>query len=389
MQQIYTKKGNKNYKEKPLIDQIKKELLANPSLDGKYPAANTFEELKALHLKICATDVDFTETKREDQEPLEEDFEENTTNSNEDDDFIPENIVDPLTADEPVVRDYVLDNTFDNPDTQTQETTQTHFDEPVNWTEAFEMPENSEEEGPVQAKANNENKGAGAGSKKINVPPSSGSSNEKKSTTGSGTFNSDADGSDPAQKRKQTRKMAKYLVDTFCMLLEKGFVWFSTKDIDENVLSQLESEGEIDLSLMLTLTNEQEIVARDFFQNQRMEAEAASKIDPEEKADLAAALAEVMLEKNIAITPSQQLALVGLKIVGMQFVKAWMLSKTNQMVVDAIRVKNNHYHSEAPSQQPAQSPEPGNEEGTFEQPTPTGVATEDLLLGEGEIETKE
>ena len=72
---------------------------------------------------------------------------------------------------------------------------------------------------------------------------------------------------------------------------------------------------------------------KQFFQMQCIKAEELCKIDEQEKQDLADALAEVLLEKGVGPTPTQELMLISLKIFGGQIVNLISLkSQTNSLL---------------------------------------------------------
>jgi hypothetical protein len=142
------------------------------------------------------------------------------------------------------------------------------------------------------------------------------------------------------KKRRSTKKFATYIVETVCMLAEKGFVWYANKDINESKLAEYEMTGEMNLSLLVTLEDGQEATVKQFFQGQTMRAEQLAKIDPEEKKDLAEVLAEVLLEKGIAPTSSQELILIGFKIFGAQAISLLSLKSQTNALLGQLREMN-------------------------------------------------
>jgi hypothetical protein len=121
------------------------------------------------------------------------------------------------------------------------------------------------------------------------------------------------------------------------MLSEKGFVWYANKDINEAKLVEYEVKDEIDLQLLVTLEDGQEATVKTFFQQQCFKAEQLSKIDQSEKEDLIDALADVLLEKGVAPTPSQELMMVGLKIFGGQVLNLIALKSQTNSLLDQLR----------------------------------------------------
>jgi hypothetical protein len=197
------------------------------------------------------------------------------------------------------------------------------------------------------------------------------------------------------KKRRSTKKFATYIVETVCMLAEKGFVWYANKDINESKLAEYEMSGEMDLSLLVTLEDGQEATVRQFFQGQTIRAEQLAKIDHEEKKDLAEVLAEVLLEKGIAPTASQELILIGLKIFGAQAIQLMALKSQTNTLLSQLRDMHsalstpNNYDDNMPSEEPSyQAPA---QEVSQPQPQPKEeiLLSDDDLIIEKVIETKE
>jgi hypothetical protein len=121
------------------------------------------------------------------------------------------------------------------------------------------------------------------------------------------------------------------------MLQEKGFVWYATKDITEAKLVEYELKQQMDLSLLLNMPDGQEVTVKQFFQNQCIIAEQAAVIDEESKADLSEALAEVLLEKGIAPTPTQELMLIAGKVLVGQAITLFTLKASSDSVLTQLR----------------------------------------------------
>ena len=173
-----------------------------------------------------------------------------------------------------------------------------------------------------------------------------------------------------SKQKKSTKKFAKYIVEAVCMLSEKGFVWFANKDINESKLTEYEISGEMDLNLLVTLEDGQEATVKQFFQLQCMKAEQFSKIDPEQKQDLIDALAEVMQEKGVGPTPTQELALIALTIFGGQAVALFTLkSQTNSLLTQlrAMKSEETQYQQQAPPP-PRPQPKPQPQKEYIEEP---------------------
>jgi hypothetical protein len=110
------------------------------------------------------------------------------------------------------------------------------------------------------------------------------------------------------------------------MLAEKGFVWWTTKNISEEKLAEYELSGEYDFNVLLTLETGQEVYVKQWFKQQRVTSEQLSKFEQEEKDDLAEALAEVLNEKGFAPTPMQECLIIAAKVLGGKFLIAAQMS---------------------------------------------------------------
>lgn len=405
---VYLKRGNTNYKEKKFISKIQeavaRELDKDPTYADRFQPANTFEELKALHDKLCIEDVDFedvkgdkTETNKDakmEDEGNEGEGQENSEAKSEEKivkkkEKVAEgetsNHVDPFNREEPIVRDYVLDegvkNTGEGGDQSQQGggggAGKSDFKEPVSFDDSFQLP----------------NDGDGKGGAKKKGPKVEEPLNPK--------FN-DMDG---GKKKRSTKRFATYIVKAVCMLSEKGFVWYANQDINESKLAEYELSGAIDLSLLVTLENNQEATIKEFFQQQCERAKEMSKFDKEEQDDLIDALCEVLLEKGVAPTPMQELTLIGLKIFGEKAINLFALtSQTNSLLEQLKKMQSEETPYEDVTEKKAEPKKeekkdpPEEEEGAVETPkgpdnTTPPVSTEVAVTKEHEIgestETKE
>jgi len=315
---IYNKRGTRNYKEAKLVGDLNKKISENPNLLNEIEPANNFEELKRLHSKYCVEDIDFEETKNNSSNKSDGNknntFEEVDVDIDENKQFI-----DPFNREEPTVRDYVTDKGFAD-DSETKSTGNTSFDEPHNFKDAFDIPTGDD----------NSDKGTKS--------TSSTERKEKKEKPHQEPLNPNFDDMTGAKKKRNTKKFAKYIVEAVCMLSEKGFIWYANKDINVSKLAEYELNGEMDLDLMLTLDEGQQITVKEFFGGLCLQAEQLAKIDQEEKDDLSDALAEVMMEKGIAPTPMQELMLIALKIFGGQAIALMTLKAQSKGVLNQLRL---------------------------------------------------
>lgn len=355
---IYTKKGKRSYKENRLIDKIKpiieKQLEENPSLTGNFRPATNFQELQSLHDMYTSDDVEFEELngeKKQDEKTnkmakgkndLEEEVfteDELLTDSkdlvNEDDDDEYNDFVDPFNREEPIVRDYVTDGVSMEPGGDVRNTGQSDFEEPNSFDEAFELP--SDDNQLTEKTRSNQEQGRPQREKQERPQREA-------------PVNPDFDEMSSGKKKRSTKKFAKYIVETVCMLSEKGFTWFANKDINEAKLTEYELSGEMDLSLLVTLEDGQEVTVKQFFQVQCLKAEQLAVIDSEEKEDLALALAEVLMEKGVGPTPTQELMLIAFKIFGGQAITLFTLKSQSNALLMQLRAMKAGDIQEEPQQ---------------------------------------
>jgi len=295
---IYAKNGRRTPIEQRLLRELKpiidEKIRANPDLAESFRPATDFNELQALHTQYVSTEVKYeelNEAKKIDMsEGKEKDFFDEIDESNDDLDF-----VDPFNREAPIVRDYVTGGGLKSGGEDTGPT-RTQFDEPVTFEEAFELPsEDGETEEPIKTNTRGSERKEREQKKRPERPE---------------PLNPSFDEMSGAKKKKSTKKFAKYIVEAVCALAEKGFVWYANKDINEAKLNEYELNGEMNLSVLVTLDNGQQATVKQFFINQCYMAEELAKFETEEKQDMSDALAEVFLEKGIAPTATQEAMIV-------------------------------------------------------------------------------
>ena len=163
------------------------------------------------------------------------------------------------------------------------------------------------------------------------------------------------------KQKKSTRKFAKYIVEAICMMSEKGFVWYANKDITETKLAEYELNGEMDLSILVTLQDGQQATVKEFFLSQCIAAAQLSTFSDEEKKDLAESLAAVLDEKGVAPTPTQELIMVGIGMFATKGIAIFALkSSTNSLLnqLRSMKQDNQDYQQPKPRQEPVQQPIP-------------------------------
>jgi hypothetical protein len=385
---IYTKLGRVNYKEKKLIKELEDFIVKKTAEDPSFtiePATN-YNELQNLYYKYCVEDVPYQDVKSGSKEKVETGDSGKSFPIDDDDDTF----VDPMNREEPIVRDYVTNNEFgSSPNANPNTSNQTEFGEPMSFEESFQFPDDNA----------TQNGGGGATSPNRVDKNNPKSDNKLKPTP----INPDFDDMSNGRKKKSTKKFAKYIVSAVAMLQEKGFVWFATKDITEAKLMEYELSNEMDLSLLLSLEDGQEVTIKHFFRGQCDLAEQLAKIDQSKLDDLSDVLAEVMLEKGVAPTPQQELMLIGGSILAEQVLKMIAFNSQIKGVLSQLRNMNSESKQEPrpqprpepkyePQPEPKQEPQPQESVAfvpTEKQPTEGDFDELELMILNNPIETKE
>ena len=327
---VYNKIGNRTQKESRMVDMLTDKLNEKIERDPRFTfeIANTPEELLALFNKHCIDDIPFTDmpnnappVKRNAQgekenmtEPIEGNELADLGSNGNDSQSKTEDVkkrIDPMNREAPEIRGYVQNSEFQDTEDLGLKNTgapRTQFDEPVTFSEQFEIPSediNSDSRTFQSAEEKQRNK-ADAQQK------SNASSGGLKSVQKEPALNPSFDGMDDSKKRRSAKRFSKYLVEAICALSSVGFEWWGTKDINEAKLTERELEGTINLNVLITLEDNQEVPLKHFFKLQCQKAKELSKYTDDEKKDLMDALTEVLLEKGVAPTPMQELMLTGL-----------------------------------------------------------------------------
>jgi hypothetical protein len=358
---VFKKNGSPSYKEKKLIAELQKivdkKVSEDPEFANSFRPATNYEELKQLHKKYVGDEIAFEEVSGNDENydkhksfrdgiVPEESSKRNAFDSgemNDDSDLF----VDPLNREEPIVRDYVMNEEFPS-ERSSDNGIKTSFDEPMSFKESFEIP--SEQPDQPQRGAFQQPK-QNAQPKAQPKPPVNPSFGEMT----------------PNRQKKNTKKFAKYIVEAVCVLAEKGFVWFANKDINDSKLAEYEINDEMDLSLMVTLEDGQEASVKQFFQMQCMKAEQLAQIPQDERQDLADALAVVLEEKGITPTPTQELMLVGFSILGRQAITLVALKSSTSTLLNQLRAMKGDMGNQTP---PPSRPQPQPQQQTQQRPEP-------------------
>lgn len=347
---ILSKRGATSWKEKRLLKDLEPIINHKMATDSGFAAnfrpINNYEDLQKLHNTYCTENAEIISEIPKEKINMSEIKETENVLSNEKDLSVNEkkpdtqDVIDPFNRQNPKIRDYVMSedpfekNKHNKPFSENIVTT---FDEPTTFDDAFNIPDfNDDDKNQIgdNHSANNSQRTSDNNS----VSGNRISSNEAtKKDTKQTPINPYFDEQSNQNKNKQTKRFAKYITGFVCFALEKGYVWFATKDINEAKLIEYELKKEIDLRLMLTLDSNTTITAKEFFTRMCSDAKIAAKISDEDQKELADALADVLLEKGIAPTPMQTLLMVGGQILAKQAVNAFTSVSISKNIIQGLK----------------------------------------------------
>lgn len=315
---VYNKRGNTSLKEKAMVRELEKTFSAmqkeNP--DFSFTPANNQAELEALYNQYAVSDAQFEEIQDvKETEPTPEPKETSKTPEPVDADADSgRKQIDPFNREEPIIRDYVMEGGFD--EETIPDAGKTSFDEPISFDDSFTIPDS-----PTAG-------AQGRGGRQPEPEPE---------PQPQEPMNPNFNDMDSAKQRKKTKRFAKQIVNLTATLIEVGFVWYVSKDITEAKLAEYEINGEMDLSLLLDMPDGQKATVKEFFISQLGVINEESKIGEEDREDLTDALTEVMLEKGIAPTPTQELLLVVARVVGVKMLSGFAISQSNKSILNQLR----------------------------------------------------
>jgi hypothetical protein len=359
----YIKNGRKTPAEKNLADALQKaidrKIYENPDFAKDFKPARTIEQLKSLHKEHCVEDaqvIDVATDKNEEKSSISSGGEKKNTPEPDFDDN--DSFIDPMNREEPIIRDYVLNDNFANSDKKSG-IKQTVFNEPTSDFDSFYLPDEEEETG-----GKGDGNKQGLGNKQGGSNNGSGEKKQEKKAP----LNPDFDDMSSGKKKRSTKKFATYIVEAGCMLIERGFIWYTTKDITEAKLAEYELNDEMDLDLFLSLDSGQQITVKQFFIMQGKTAQELAAFDPQEKKDLAESLAEVLMEKGFAPTPMQEFMLIFAQMVAKKGIVAITHNAETNAMLNQLRVMKQEGSAPQPQYQYQAPPKPIPAE-PFPQPT--------------------
>ena len=134
----------------------------------------------------------------------------------------------------------------------------------------------------------------------------------------------------PAQKRKSAEKTADALLSMYCQFVPMPFIKWST--FSEGKIQKMVFENKIDLSMQL----ENNVSVKDYIDGVNEQAQEVFKITDETREEIKDPLVDVLLEQDLALTPTQRLMLaVGGHLVTMGF-SAFQLAQNNKQALETF-----------------------------------------------------
>jgi len=300
MNPIYKKEnasGRLKWQESKMVRDIQAAIEKKVAQDPNFTfrTATNEVELKALHAELTIDNVhyeDVSETptaeapKAQQQTNSAPEPEKAASTTSPD--------IDPFNSEQVKVREYVMDNDLPTQDDikKTAEGVRTEFAEPKTHESAFEMDDDAFTDKKEKPRPNPSAQG-----------PDKGNTKPQPQEPLNPSFNDIPDN----QKRKKTKRLANSIVRTVAKFAEMGLAWYTSKDITDAKLAEYEVSGDLDLNVLLSLSETQEATARDFFIMQREKSQTDYKMTEEELDDQVDSLTEVLMAKGVALTPEQQL----------------------------------------------------------------------------------
>ena len=134
----------------------------------------------------------------------------------------------------------------------------------------------------------------------------------------------------PAQKRKSAEKTAEALLSMYCQFVPMPFIKWST--FSEGKIQKMVFENKLDLSMQL----ENNVSVKDYIDGVNEQAQEVFKVSDETKEEIKDPLIDVLLEQDLALTPTQRLMLaVGGHLVTMGF-SAFQLAQNNKQALETF-----------------------------------------------------
>lgn len=162
----------------------------------------------------------------------------------------------------------------------------------------------------------------------------------------------------PAQKRKSAEKTADAILQMYCKFAPTPFKsWARFKD---TTIQKMVIDGRLDLNMQL----ENGVTVKDYIDGTNEQVDEIFEVSEETRQEIKDPLVDVLLEQEIALTPTQRLMIaVGSHVVQMGF-SAYQLSQNNKMALESFEKFHNNMRKTNPQDQQQEQarpqPEPRN-----------------------------
>lgn len=166
----------------------------------------------------------------------------------------------------------------------------------------------------------------------------------------------------PAQKRKSAEKTADAILQMYCKFAPTPFKsWAKFKD---TTIQKMVIDGRLDLNMQL----ENGVTVKDYIDGTNEQVEEIFEVSEETQQEIKDPLVDVLLEQEIALTPTQRLMIaVGSHVVQMGF-SAYQLSQNNKMALESFEKFHANMRRTNPQYQEPQNTPPQPEPRTSANP---------------------
>ena len=147
----------------------------------------------------------------------------------------------------------------------------------------------------------------------------------------------------PQQKRKSAEKTAEAILNLYCNFAPLPFKkWASFND---STVNKLVFEDKLDMNMQL----EDNVTVKDYIKGTNEQVEEIFQVTDETREEIKDPLIDVLLEQDLALTPTQRLLFaVGGHVLQMGF-SAYQLSQNNKVALETFQ----KYHDQLKSQRPS------------------------------------
>jgi hypothetical protein len=156
----------------------------------------------------------------------------------------------------------------------------------------------------------------------------------------------------PAQKRKSAEKTADAILQMYCKFAPTPFKsWARFKD---TTIQKMVIDGRLDLNMQL----ENGVTVKDYIDGTNEQVDEIFEVSEETRQEIKDPLVDVLLEQEIALTPTQRLMIaVGSHVVQMGF-SAYQLSQNNKMALESFEKFHNNMRKTNPQYQQQEQARP-------------------------------